>query len=301
MYNYERKTEFLLTLDQNGLLRFSNIFELTEPLEDKYDEDVCNMPYDIIMQHIMKAGSYSNYTSFYDRFLQIKKYKTWSLKNGYIKDDAKAYVDEKCNLKTIFIKYNKITLYRTPKEFACMLKTCMRDTCVYEEELSFDDMLTAYCMLIYQGFTSNETLSLKLENVISTQNKLVILNKHAAAVIYPEFKDAVLRVYNIRKMRRIIGKVEHVSSLNDYLINTDDCTDLDKRKRRMSSGLLSRSMNMKMGDIYYTGKLYDYFAHKDSSKEYKRHEIVEFCFGANNKLSKRKREQFYRFYELWEK
>ena len=87
-----------------------------------------------------------------------------------------------------------------------------------------------------------------------------------------------------------------ILSLNNYLIDNGKNADARKKRQNMIVVLNMRDFHMKLKDIYYMGKLYNFYSHYPNGTNRKK--IFDYCF-QGDPMTKTKREQFYRFIELW--
>lgn len=304
MYNRETKNLYLETLDTDARKRFNTIFNYLEQLETLHNEDIYDMPYEVILAYLMQHGSYSNYSSIYDRYTSIKQYKTWALLNNYIADDAKAYVDEKCNLKPIYIQYCKVPIFKYPAELEFYLKKRLYsrnlpDGSTANNVVTIDELTAALCMLVYNGFTADEALRLKVENVHIAKTDVAIITDNKIVQIYEEFKSAVLKVVKNRQYWKVSGRQSEIIDLSDDIFDNGVSDTITKLRNSYLRVMYHRDVDLKFTDLFYIGKLYDYFSHHDPRQRYKRLDIIDYCF-PDQRPTHRKREQFYRILELWE-
>ena len=305
MYDENLKQQFLEQLDQLGKVRYNTIFSYVEDLEISYDTDIFNMPYETILTYLMKRGSYSNYQSLYDRYTSIKRYKTWALLHDYINNDCKVYVDEKCDLKGIYQQYCKIHIFRSPLELYSYLMPKLNTEHIVNQAsaqkvCTIDDMTMALCCLVYQGFTTEEVLNLKISDVKITNSNIAIITADQVVVVYDEFTDLIRKVTRNRICARILRKQYSEVQLGEYLVDNGISDTLIKRKNSFLRIMSDRDIDIKLSDLYYVGKIYHFYQHHNPNQQYKRLEIMDYCFPDGRKTH-RKREQFYRILELWNK
>lgn len=304
MYNQKIKNLYLETLDTDARKRFNTIFNYLEQLEKLYDEDAYDMPYEVILTYLMQHGNYSNYSSIYDRYTSIRQYKTWALLNNYIADDSKAYVDEKCDLKPIYIRYCKVPIFKYPLDLEVYLKQRLHPRNIptgkiADQVITVDELTTALCMLVYNGFTADEALRLKVDNVHIANTDIAIITDNKIVQIYEEFKSSVLKVAKNRQYWKVSGRQSEVIDLNDNLFDNGVSDTVTKLRNSYLRVMYHRDVDLKFTDLFYIGRLYDYFSHHNPNHRYKRLDIVDYCF-QNERPTHRRREQFYRILELWE-
>ena len=304
MYNEKIKREFMEQLDHLGEVRYNTIFSYVEELENSYNADIFDMPYEVILTYLMQKGSYSNYQSLYDRYTSIKRYKTWALLRDYIDNDCKVYVDEKCDLKSIYQEYCKVHIFKSPSELYSYLQPKLNSRHITDQinqgVCTVDDMTMALCCLVYQGFTTEDVLNLKVNDVKITNSNIAILTADQVVIIYDEFVDLIRKITTSRICARILRKQYSEVQLNEYLIDNGISDTLIKRKNSFLRIMSDRNIDIKLSDLYYVGKIYHFYQNHDPDKRYKRLDVMDYCFPDGRKTH-RKREQFYRILELWNK
>ena len=298
MYNEEIKQAYLNYISDNVVRVNSSlhVFKYLEDFEHANDEDLYDMPYDIILSELSKVSRISSFATFRVHYYTIRNYKTWALLNGYVADNAKGFVDEKIDLKQLFLDNYHLTLYKSPAELANYLHDKLRSRSDNKDVVTIDQIATVYVMLVYQGLEPEQALKVKISDVIITDNNVAIITEDKAVIVYPEFEDDIKVVSSVRYYLREYANIKEVVQLNDNLIDNGTNNDIKQIRGNFASLLSSRQTSLKIKDVFYMGRLYDYYrTHNDDLKKQK---VLEYCFNGK-KLTKMKREQFYRFIELW--
>ena len=154
-------------------------------------------------------------------------------------------------------------------------------------------------MLIYQGLTPDEVLNIKVRDIVFTNNNMVVITSDKAIIIYPEFAEDIAVVAKRRSYLHEFANIKEIIELGDLLIDNGRNNTLRQKRANYASILSSRQARIKIKDVYYMGKLYDFAQHHENDiSNYNKKEIFQWCFNGNQ-MTKTKREQFYRFVELW--
>lgn len=297
IYNQDVKLSYCKSLESDAKRRNAQrIFDILFECESKHDTDIYDIPFDILLPEVIKKSNISSFMTFRTRYYDIKDYKRWALNQGLLQPYAKAYVEENVDLKKIFLQCSNIEIFYTPQEFTIKLRSRLTKRVEYSDELSIDEIATAYAMLIYQGFSPNEAISLTVDNVKITEQNIAIITNDRIVIVYDEFSDLIAKVATCRNYCYQHANMQEVLPLNQYLIDNGRNAPGEIRRQNMMVIYNMRGLRLKLKDIYYMGKLYDFYQHHSANSD--RAHILEYCFNGD-RLTKTKREQFYRFIELW--
>lgn len=297
MYKPEIKELYFQSLDSQVKQRDAQrIFNMLDELEEETDTDLYDIPFDVILERIIQESNLSSFMTFRARYYTVKDYKKWAFTKGLVSQYAIAYIDENINLKEIFLKWSNINLFKTPKELANNLSRLLYKRAEDQTLISIDEIASAYAMLIYQGYTPEEALQLKVDDVQISNSNIAIVTQDKITVIYPEFQEIIQRVAKYRNYYYRHANMQDILPLNTYLIDNGRNASVQTRRQNMMLIFNMRDLHIKLKDVYYMGKLYDFY--QNNPKDSDRSRILEYCFGGD-RLTKTRREQFYRFIELW--
>lgn len=298
MYNEQIKQKYLSYLDKDHVKKQSSlhIFKYLADYEYSNNEDLYNIPYDSALQELLRVSRISSFSTFRVHYYTIKNYKTWALLNGFVSEHAKSFVDEAVDLKELFLNNYHLKLYKTPAALADHLHKKLNKRSDNDKVITIDQIGTAYVMLIYQGVHPDKIFDIKLKDVIITNNNIAIITDNKAIIVYHDFENDIKEVSTIRNYIREYANIKEMIDLGDRLIDNGTNNNIAQMRGNFASLLSSRHVQIKMKDVYYMGRLYDFY--QNHGVDAKKQKILEWCFNGDT-LTKTRREQFYRFIELW--
>jgi len=90
MYNEVVKKQFIENLSsESAIQNYHTLFSQVESLEIEHDEDIYNLPLDIIAKYIMENTTVSCINSLKTKMGRVNTYKRWALVENLINEDVR--------------------------------------------------------------------------------------------------------------------------------------------------------------------------------------------------------------------
>lgn len=255
MYNELIKKKYL-EIQDSDFVNVASLFNQVEKLEKQEDNDIFNIPTDEILKYIMEQGQITSLQTLRKKYEMIKKYKQWAIISNYIDKDLK-YFDPKINVAELFVKYNKTAVFKSPKQLRDELSKYLSNTST--EGISSDELCLLYMYLLYQGFTKYEICELKLSDIISSNNYVLIKNSRIAVKVYDEFKPLLDKVCKNRIYAKMSIYDNSSVKMNELLISLGDFPPeraLYKIPRIISRKVLP-NIKFRVDDLFIMGRVYE--------------------------------------------
>lgn len=294
MYNEEIKTEYINNLDSDISKRsVKSDFKDLELLEDQFNEDVFCLPKAMIAQQL--AQKCKSYSTLKNKMTRVNKYKEWANEKGYVPEDYRAFVYEKCNLQKIYSEYNTSTIFHTPSELKQMLDQYFSSR--YENGITLDELASAYLMLLYQGFQEEEVLKITTANIIVKNKSVVISTPDKDVVVYNEFEDLVRKIYYDRNYMCLARSDFGIKEMGDRFVDNGKGLGYKQFKRILNQHICVRTadLNYKIADIYLMGVIFK--KKMETGDSFRRDELLRECYGEN--FTEKNRIKLYDIIKKW--
>ena len=196
-FNEKQKTEFLEDLkEQNdnyyGIAK--KLFAYTSDYEASVNRDIVNETLKIILTHLYDKGLQSSVTLTRYGYV-VNTYKKWALtKNLITRATGKPIMSASAVVKNIFKTHSDINIYTSPQKLMEALDRYypLGDS-LY---LIKAEIIRAYIVLLYQGFSNREIVKLLCDNVIITPGYMAVYNERKIAIIHKEFIPTIKKAYH---------------------------------------------------------------------------------------------------------
>lgn len=256
MYNKEIKERYLSLLQSDYKILHS-LFKNTKKFEEAMERDLFDIPIEETLKYLLEGGNIASIQYLKSTASRIRSYKMWALVENLI-DEKYKFIEPRLKLRQLFNEYNNVNLYRTPKDLKDMTDKYLYNRS--EKGVTSDEILTAYFMLIYQGFRKDEVLELTLDNILFTNNYIVVKNNRIATVIYKEFYSTIAKIYNNRTYAKVSIADDNAVAMNEYFISLGDDFDQKKVQVKLSktrNRRISTTERFNINELYLMGCIYE--------------------------------------------
>lgn len=295
MYNEEIKQQYINTLDvsKNGKENVKTVFKELEVLELKYNEDIFCIPKDIIAKYFAKKAK--SLATLQNKMSRVNRYKRWANKNGYIADDYKAFVYEKCDLGEIYRQYNPTVIFHTPLELKKMLNENFPAR--HELGITLDELASAYMMLLFQGVDETEVLNIALSDVSIKDKSVSISTPDRDIIIYNEFEDLIRKIYYNRTYMCLSHNDYGTKRMGDRFIDNGKGKNNKALQIDICKQISSKTLHLsyRISDIYLMGMIFQ--EKVKAGDEFQRNDVLKACYG--DKWTEKARMKLYELIKQW--
>ena len=221
-YNAERKEKFLeqkkdIIVEKN-LKIYKRLFKVFGQDEKRYDMDLCDFSYDILMT-VLPLRLSRGWNSKATQLSLLKEYAGWCYKEKLNKHNTFDILRIKSSDIDSSLRTRK-QLIKDPQHLQSILDEVLKSE---RDEPSVDIMYRIVCWLLYYGFTEEEIMSMKQSNVDFENNiiynddrtKSVVLDKNLRNLlecsisldsVYRPAKSGAIRL-DLDKSDKIIRRI----------------------------------------------------------------------------------------------
>lgn len=310
MYNDKIKKEYLETLETDWeIKKMETIFNGMVSLETKINKDLYDISYEDALECLDKIKTCTSYNTVDKTYNRIKKYKLWALTKGYISEQSKPFITDK-SAKDNFILKSQVEIFRNPKDLIDGITVHFTE--MGDDAITKSEMALASMMLSYQGFTLDEALQLTLDNIVFTENNIIIYNDRIAIMAYKEFIPLLTKVYNTRVLIENEGKSKRNKiETNYYITLTPNESDIKYTRQKVTTLIYQRitipkKLVIKFDKLSIMGAMYEAeskgllkYIDKDKLNILsERKKLFFFCYGTNE-LSRSIINNTISIFKLW--
>lgn len=296
MYNKDIKQEFIDSIESEAYQRrLKSLFDEVEPLEVKYNMDLYCIPKNEIAKYFMQHKA-KRLRTLQNKITIINRYKEWANDKGYVPDEYKPFVYEKCDSRKIYNMYSKLTIFHTPAELKKMLKENFPLKSEYG--ITRDEIVSAYMMLLYQGINEKDIMDISASDVKEKPQSIVITTKQKDVIIYDEFRSLISKILKNRKYMSLSMANYGVKIMSDRFIDNGQSLTNSELKVIITKAIRRQipHLDFRTKDLYIMGMIYKKIS--ETGGDFDRQHFAIECYG--NKYNNDQRGTLYDFLDQWE-
>jgi len=263
MYNEVVKKQFIENLSsESAIQNYHTLFSQVESLEIEHDEDIYNLPLDIIAKYIMENTTVSCINSLKTKMGRVNTYKRWALVENLINEDVRYFENDRKLIAETFERYSKTYLFSSPADLKMQIDKYLNQK--NDMGVTTDELSAAYLMLLFQGFSQEEIFQIKLDNIKLTKSYMAIMNEDKIISIHKEFIDLLSKIYTQRTYIGNKKKQQICNKMSDRYI--DDGFDYNDHYMKVKilkkiSTKMKKELAFNTNDVYLMGRIYDFKLH----------------------------------------
>lgn len=292
MYNEEIKQRYLNCIKREKRDTKAAFMEL-ESLENEYQEDIYCIPKAVIAKHFAKNSN--SLITLKNKMTRINKYKKWANENGYIPEDYRAFVYERCDISEIYRQYNTVKIFHTPSELKLMLDGNFPAR--HENSITLDELMSAYLILLYQGISDEGILNIYLRDLIIKNESITVVTKNKDVIVYKEFEPLIRKIYANRKYMGLSNNDYGIKIMSDRFIDNGNNLDNKQMKFVLNRNIGRRipHLNIKIANVYLMGMIFKKKA--ETNGDFNQDDLLRECFG--NKYTKADKDRLVEMIYQW--